>query len=1148
MDQREVLKILGMSELIDENSIKTAYREKLVSVNPEDDPQGFMQLRLAFERALELLEEPQEEESEFTKWIHEVEGVYKSLKDRVDVKKWQELFQKGPITELDTENDAILHLLSFLSYHYYIPQDICAYICKKINLKDSMLYFSEYIPLGFLEYLQGLSEEGSFIDFSLFEGDLEVDCDEYIKDLYDVVAQVNGYEEWELDTIFSWYLPKEILQTPAVTETRSEEEKIAQQQLIIDKIEKLEHSDLKHPFLTIQNIRIQLFLNNVETVRQLLGSLTDGQRENHYIQAYEGFIFLYLKEFKSARKCCQILQDKDPESELTIRLNSDLLMVEKDYDKARDGYYEILEKSRINSRVLACVKICNRELAKIWEHSVLVTDRIEYAWCLLDLEQNHKCLEVLESVKPESLDDYYLYYCTKSRVLRELEKRVETIDNAKKWIQAIEQLPIEDTKKSKRRKKRTIYANCLIAESYFELAKANKDKPDLLSFYYKQAMDATTDFDKEENELNRAAFQYLKAQILEDMGDYNQAIELANKILADIPNYIPAVALRQKCYYGLNNLKGVMDDYERLKEEAKEYMESYVLAAKSLYYSGYKTDAEEIIAFSKTIKSSFFEIQALELEMYLDDCSGDQSVLGKLSIKYHALRDEYNKCDKNEKQQSAFYYIAYRIEHKMDHLKEAMEMLDRLLNIELNEDYVLQKADIILELKGYKEAIYYLRNFKPLAKSSGLQLKIAEIYKNSKRNDDAILAYEKAIELDKNCYEAYYYLIRIYHNAFLQKETPNLYQLAIKYANLYVAQIESVHSLSNRGLVQLESEHWIEAKADLMKALELDPKHCASLDWLGETYRFLRQYDQANECYDKAMELMSIEEYRDPFVDKATCLLMEKKYAQSRELWTMLKKAYPERFEYQENILLTYELEKNYVEWERELILTKTEYPNNLFTVLEKLSTMYETTGRMGLAEKTCKEIVSKYPNNAFALVHYGEFLLRTDDLLHLKSKAFLKKIPHSQFYNNNFTDWYLSLLMICIKMSKKWNNRTEIERYRKQYLDYIVAKHGSISNYQLSFGYRNIPLYKLGDFYHTIGDYAEAAKYFALMDKGYTCKNCKYGICVEWYLGRAKLNEASNRLEEAIADYEVAIEYEFDYLEYQAKIDELKKKVGNQR
>ncbi len=99
-----------------------------------------------------------------------------------------------------------------------------------------------------------------------------------------------------------------------------------------------------------------------------------------------------------------------------------------------------------------------------------------------------------------------------------------------------------------------------------------------------------------------------------------------------------------------------------------------------------------------------------------------------------------------------------------------------------------------------------------------------------------------------------------------------------------------------------------------------------------------------------------------------------------------------------------------------------------------------------------------------------------------------------------------------------------------------------------MSFGYRNIPLYKLGDFYHTIGDYAEAAKYFALMDKGYTCKNCKYGICVEWYLGRAKLNEASNRLEEAIADYEVAIEYEFDYLEYQAKIDELRKKVGNQR
>ena len=51
MNAGEVWSILGIEETKDQDSIIAAYRAKVVSVNPEDDPEGFKRLREAFEEA-----------------------------------------------------------------------------------------------------------------------------------------------------------------------------------------------------------------------------------------------------------------------------------------------------------------------------------------------------------------------------------------------------------------------------------------------------------------------------------------------------------------------------------------------------------------------------------------------------------------------------------------------------------------------------------------------------------------------------------------------------------------------------------------------------------------------------------------------------------------------------------------------------------------------------------------------------------------------------------------------------------------------------------------------------------------------------------------------------------------------------------------
>ena len=44
--------VLGIEKTDDEDAVKAAYRKKLATVNPEDDSEGFMELRKAYEDAL----------------------------------------------------------------------------------------------------------------------------------------------------------------------------------------------------------------------------------------------------------------------------------------------------------------------------------------------------------------------------------------------------------------------------------------------------------------------------------------------------------------------------------------------------------------------------------------------------------------------------------------------------------------------------------------------------------------------------------------------------------------------------------------------------------------------------------------------------------------------------------------------------------------------------------------------------------------------------------------------------------------------------------------------------------------------------------------------------------------------------------------
>ena len=64
MEPIEVFQILEIEQTKDERALKNAYRDKLTVTNPEDDPEGFKRLRMAYEEACRYAGTPDAEENE----------------------------------------------------------------------------------------------------------------------------------------------------------------------------------------------------------------------------------------------------------------------------------------------------------------------------------------------------------------------------------------------------------------------------------------------------------------------------------------------------------------------------------------------------------------------------------------------------------------------------------------------------------------------------------------------------------------------------------------------------------------------------------------------------------------------------------------------------------------------------------------------------------------------------------------------------------------------------------------------------------------------------------------------------------------------------------------------------------------------------
>ena len=202
-----IWKILGIEPTKDKDELKTAYRNRLMGVNPEDDAEGFMELLKAYEEALKLaktdsdnsfgnsidgdIENVPEEmgdnpeslyNQEMKKLNKDIDELYNDFSKRIDINCWEEMLNRDDFIALDTSEDSLKVLLNYLMDHFLLPQNIWKLIIDTFYIKDRKSELCEKYPRDFIDFIIDNSDNVNSINYFLFEDDVDSDSvDEFLK-------------------------------------------------------------------------------------------------------------------------------------------------------------------------------------------------------------------------------------------------------------------------------------------------------------------------------------------------------------------------------------------------------------------------------------------------------------------------------------------------------------------------------------------------------------------------------------------------------------------------------------------------------------------------------------------------------------------------------------------------------------------------------------------------------------------------------------------------------------------------------------------------------------------------------------------------------------------------------------------------------
>lgn len=846
-----IFAVLGVEQTKDEDAIRAAYRVQLPLTNPEDDPEGFKRLREAYEGALAYARTPKTEEFKETRdntpvgeWMQQVEKVYFSLPRRLNEEEWKRLLREDVCVDLEYSEEAKWKLFAFLADHYQLPSRIYQLLDGAFRISEDAKGFREHLPVEFVNFLlRKIGDTNGTMDFDFggFDGAEDADYDGFIDDYYTLCEQTKKGDK------------------TAASQT----------------VRTMEALAISHPLFQLEKARTAQLLGEKEKAVSLIRPLIAEYKESSRIQILGAEILYQCGLHPEAEEL--LLPYAEQRYYLVEKY---LCFCEEERGNLAgairhclraldDGEDEELEEclQQMDERFI-------EEYAKKAEDASL-TD--EEAKCLIGCynrkERAREALDFLEKYpdyadRMERLHEYLavLYF--------QMEQFAKGIKECRLWR---ELLPQREGLTEEERREAKIHSYIYEGDGFRELAKRGEEED------YFKAWEAYETAGKLEPENLNIRQRLLDIMI--EMEYYEDAVKLADEMLAVDAQWFPAYVQKQKACFELHRAQEVVDCFYTAKKIYAGYAGIYEKAADVFLIYNQYGDAEHIFAQAQEANVTSPMLDILKLRcMRLKETSnleelrrqgrlGDFRLDKELTKLAKDFKAKYKAKPAEEKDMCSLYQEIGLLERDRRHFKDAVSNFRAALRYEdrMFCHYLLANAlfDSNQEEEALKEYHIYEKETGP---EENLYINMARCYRSAGQKENSILYFKKVLEVNGENDEANAAIAKLYRNMMV--DSGNIYygHLAKPYADRQLELMpDDGYYLRERGLLFLEMNLWEEALADFDRSLEVE-KNPYGFNLKGKTFYYMKRYEAAMNCFELAIQYMDAgDRFMAPYLNAGAC-------------------------------------------------------------------------------------------------------------------------------------------------------------------------------------------------------------------------------------------------------------------------------------